>query len=68
MTTHDQTTDRNNPQFLQFCEYMAQEMNESARKHAEYDGYTADDVKVMPEAQRAFYATVKIAEVAAKLQ
>lgn len=62
MSTIDQTTDRNNPEFVKFCSAMAEAMNESARKHADYDGYTAQDVQSMPEAQRAFYATRKISE------
>ena len=61
MSTIDQTTDRNNPEFVKFCEFMAEAMNESARKHADYDGYTADDIANMREAQRAFFASKSLA-------
>ena len=65
MSTIDQTTDRNNPEFIKFCEFMAQEMNESARKQAAWDGYTAEMVASMPEAQRAFFATGLLVKVGA---
>ena len=65
MSTIDQTTDRNNPEFIKFCEFMAQEMNESARKQAAWDGYTAEMVLSMPEAQRAFFATGLLVKVGA---
>ena len=64
-TTIDQTTERNNPEFIKFCEFMAQEMNESARKQAAWDGYTAEMVAFMPEAQRAFFATGLLVKVGA---
>ena len=63
--TIDQTTERNNPEFIKFCEFMAQEMNESARKQAAWDGYTAEMVSSMPEAQRAFFATGLLVKVGA---
>ena len=65
MSTIDQTTDRNNPEFIKFCEFMAQEMNESARKQAAWDGYTAEMLLSMPEAQRAFFATGLLVKVGA---
>ena len=63
MSTIDQTTDRNNPEFVKFCEFMAEAMNESARKQAAWDGYTAEMVASMPEAQRAFFATGLLVKV-----
>lgn len=55
--------DKNDPKYLQFCQFMADEMNLDAMKYLLPANMTAERVANIPEAKSAYIATLNISNV-----